>query len=119
MTNLAMPKNYVEINSEEMSYINGGLRIKEDDFALWANSTIIATCFLFTGGATVGKIVAKLGWTTVKKVVKRELIKKGVSKAGAETVCDLLDLYMSWSAGKAIAYLCDNADGKNDGWITF
>jgi len=120
MTTLAMPKNYVEINSEEMTYIGGGLRIAEDKFALWANATIIVTCFLFTGGATVGKLVTKFGWSKVKKVIKRELVKKGVTSAGATTVCDLLDLYMSWSAGKAIAYLCDKYDSTgDDGWVVF
>jgi len=122
MTTLRMPANYVEINSEEMTYIAGGYYTlcSESTFASAVNTAVIVGMLCFTSWATVGKTVAKFGKDKVMDYVKAYLIKRGASTTTALAVVNVLGEWVDWSVGKAVACLTDKYDAnRNDDKINF
>jgi len=122
MTTLSMPKNYVEINSEEMTYINGGWTTicSESTLTKAVDAAVIIATFSLSGSWKVSQLVAKFGWTKVKAAVKTALIAKGISEAKSKMICDLMTCITGWSIGAGVAYLTDKYDASgDDGWIRF
>lgn len=87
---LVMPSNYTVVNSEEMTYIDGGALTK------WQKVAVIGACVAATAALTVAlvygqfSLAAKIMGFTIKQVVR---------KAGAASVVGCITATLGISGG--------------------
>ena len=128
---LQFPSNYVLMDTEEMTYVDGGYRFLSDewygthvtsraDFALGINLAcyIVAAFSGLTAASALASAIAKFGTNVVvKKIGGSVLVKYGLTAVGVGGVLNLLSGKIN--LGYAIACIADRCDGCYDGYITW
>ena len=114
---LAMPTSYVDIDRDEMEYVDGGFYIPTSVISFGVN------CFVngVLGGGAVGTLrtmVRALGKQGSINVIKNAL-RKWVSVQVANKVAGFLGGqlmgYLTFSVGGFVSTMLDKYDGKQDG----
>ena len=131
---LVMPNNYVVVNEEEMTYVEGGICISNFAASLIIDGIVLA---IGIGSAALGlkatisalKYVGKAALTTTKRklislisgclgTVTKALL--GFAIPSALSVASFIcECFMLGSLGGAIAKGLDCLDGRSDGYIRF
>lgn len=124
---MVMPSKYVEINREEMTYIEGGGSV-----ANWivsgAINLAITAAFGGLGGLFIKKSLASLGQasaTLFAKELKAKLIAAGVAYGAAGTICSAIPTVLTLvgdvlNPGAAVAKWLDSKDYKpSNGYFNF
>lgn len=119
---LQLPSSYVDIDREEMEYIDGGYTISLSRST--AATIIDVAAILISAGlstsASVGKIAAKIGWSNLKTKVATAMLKLGVSKLAANTAVSILTTVTGFSLGSAAAWCLDKTDRSGlNGYIQY
>lgn len=106
---LKLPKNYVEIEEEEMMYLDGGFQVHNSIVSFTVNCIFNA----ITGGGTVSFIRKLIGSQGIKKNIIKAT-KKWLSAQADNRICGLvlgaLSGFLSWSIGSFAAKIWDRAD---------
>lgn len=120
---LKMPSNYVDIEREEMGYINGG---HKDIIAVWLAGALINTAITAATGVGVSGIrafIARYGAAQAKRIFTATVVSRLTAwGAGglASTVSTAVDVALGAAdMGSSIAHYIDAHDAyRNNGWIT-
>lgn len=125
---LKLPVNYVDIDREEMEYVDGGWTVCSVDTAgSWIDGAIIAASWAMGLGSAVS-VLRSGGKALVKKVgarMARSIVQKGVRKAlwflsagTAYAVADFVLTVSGSSIGKIAAQCIDSFDrNRYNGYI--
>ena len=122
---LVMPSSFAVMCEDEMTYVEGGglgysFYMKRSVAATIIDVAAIAITAGLSTSASVGKFAAKIGWKTLKKKVKKAMIKIGVSKTAATAAADILKTVCNFSIGSAAAWCLDKTDASGlNGYITY
>lgn len=117
---LVMPASYALMDEEEMCYTEGGIHWKRSYVQKAIDVALIVASAGLSSSASVGKVAAKIGWTTLKKKAKEALIKLGIKAALAKTAVDILTTVTGFSIGGGIAWVVDKKDKSGlNGYIDF
>lgn len=122
---LQLPTSYVEIENDEMEYIDGG-GFGKKWFNKVGNVATILDCGIIavTGGATITSTAAirkiiKTHRGPITRAVRKQLLKHvgTVSGAAIGTAIDFALTAAGSSIGDCIAKGLDRADGRKDGYV--
>lgn len=120
---LVMPSSYVDIDCEEMEYIDGGVWNSVSnigraiDIAIWAGGIVTGTIGLV---GSVKEILRRNARGLVVQSTKALLTKVGLSAAGflASSIVSGLTLFLNMSLGGGIAMALDMVDkNRNNGKV--
>ncbi|MFM1536326.1 hypothetical protein [Helcococcus ovis] len=120
---LVLPQNYVEIEQEEMMYLDGGLSVPT-----WSvTGTITAAVYAFlaaSGGAVAsGGLKVVLGSMGMRNALAAGIVKAlgvvGIKIGNSLAATWLKTIVSGGVSGLAsnIATELDKRDGKHDGWV--
>lgn len=119
---LQLPSSYVDIDREEMEYIDGGINISNGVISFAANMAFNAAL----GGGTIGSVRAvvralgKQGSINVAKKVLTKWVSVRVANKVAGFLGGQIMSYLSFSVGDFIAKALDRYDGVENGvWTVF
>lgn len=123
MTNTAVlqfPSSYVLMNSEEMTYVDGGFRMARNTAAILIDVTAIIISAGLASSAKVGQFAAKIGWTKLKEKAAGAILKLGISQVWANAAVNIIKTVTNFSIGFGIAWILDKTDksGLNE-WIEY
>ena len=111
---LVLPRNYVEIEQEEMMYLDGGVGVPKWPVSMAINAGIAA----LTGGGGVKLLmpfIRRNGSAAARKTFNNVLI-RFVSTRVANTVTGLvlgaINGFLSFSVDAAVTTICDRNDTK-------
>ena len=120
---LAMPTSYVDIDSDEMEYVDGGAWNSVSnignaiDIAIWIGGIISGTIGIY---GSVKEILRRNARGLVVQSTKMLLKNVGLSAAGflASSIVSGLELFLNLSLGQGISRALDRIDKKrNNGLI--
>ena len=121
---LVMPKNFVAVDEDEMTYVDGGgLYQKGVYYAVEFAANVAFNAAL--GGGTISclrTVLKNLGTSGFKKVLAKTLTKwvaVRIANRIAASCANLITGFASLSVGGAIAEGLDRLDGCNDNQIYF
>lgn len=109
---MILPNNYVEIEEEEMMYLDGGYSIN------WSRSTTGRVLDVAIGAISCGfslwvsykYLVNFLGKNTMKTYITKSITRVGIYTGMASTVATFAMTLLNFSVGGAIAYALDRFD---------
>lgn len=107
---LVMPSNYVVMNEEEMTYVEGGGTVK---LKIKNNSFIIGALAAIGGSLTTGKCIAVLGTMGVAIAAAIELGTAGLRTLYAGAFLLSFGTVISTIAGFAVNYGISSLKGKS------
>lgn len=122
---LQLPTSFIEIESDEMEYIDGGGFGKHWYNKVGTVGTVLDGAIIaVTGGAAVSSTYAirkviKTQRGTITRAVRKALLKH-VGTVSSSAIGSALDFAMTiggTSIGGIIAEGLDRADGRNDGYV--
>ncbi|MFR7590800.1 MAG: hypothetical protein ACLUVC_05095 [Longibaculum sp.] len=104
-----LPRNYIEIEEEEMMYLDGGFQVYN-----WIVSLTVNTIFkAFTGGGTVSFLRKVMGSNGIKQNIIKAA-KKWLSRQAANRLAGILlgaiHRFLTWSVGGFFATMWDRND---------
>ncbi|WP_028042335.1 hypothetical protein [Candidatus Stoquefichus massiliensis] len=107
-----LPRNYVEIEEEEMMYLDGGYSID------WSRKTTARFIDVAIGAITCGfslwmgyrTLVNFFGKKTMKQYITRAITRVGIYIGMASSIANFAMTLLNFSAGGAIAYALDRYD---------
>ena len=126
-SNLVLPKGFVELDREEMTYVDGGWFWNNGVSTFWTGVAIDATIMAIGIGIAASGFLKALKFAKIGRIYIRTNMKKFIIAAGFEltsTVCTAIWFVSSIisninSIGSLIANVLDYADGNYDGRIKF
>lgn len=109
---LVLPNNYVEIEEEEMMYLDGGYAInmtRNTASYLVDGAIAVITCgfSLWMGYKT---LVNYFGKKTMKTYITKSLTRIGIYTGMASTIASTAMQLLNFSVGGAVAYALDRFD---------
>ncbi|MFR7590796.1 MAG: hypothetical protein ACLUVC_05075 [Longibaculum sp.] len=111
-----LPRNYVEIEEEEMMYLDGGgIPISFATNLVYTGITLLG---LGAGISAMRKFTAMHGKYLAKKKLKSNLAKVGLG--GASLIASaVIDIFITWTdpVGRALNYADGKIDSRKDGWL--
>lgn len=108
---LRLPKNYVEIEEEEMMYLDGGFLNHVNIVAFGINVVFNSLC----GGGTISTIKKILSSSSIKNGIKKYIgrwIGTQASNRFAGMIIGALNGFLAFSIGSAVAKLWNRYDTK-------
>ena len=121
---LEMPSNYVDIEMDEMEYVDGGGWYQSGVYYGVKYGINMAVNSLLGGGSikAVKSVLAKLGTKQLKSAIVSALKKwvgARVANSLGGTIVSGISGFLSFSIGGAVAEILDRKDGSNDNQIYF
>ena len=120
---LVLPKNYVEIEQEEMMYLDGGLSIPKWTVTGTITAMAYAALAVSGGALATGGLKVVLGSMGLRKALVASIV-KALGKLGISVGNALASSWVRTFASGGIAGLASNIadsidgwDGNKDGWI--
>jgi len=111
---LKMPSNYVLMDKDEMTYLDGGYRLDVDVATAARNIDIFVNIVSLgmAASSTIAKIIAKVGIKWLKDKGTAAMTKIGISTAVANNAFDLILTVSNYTVGNGLAYILDGIDSS-------
>ena len=119
-----MPSSYVDIDRDEMEYVDGGLSISRNVFRYTVTATVIAACAFLGGGFAVSGLRTVLGSYSIKMKLISAIVKgigvlgiKGGNLLASKFVSVLIACVGADFMGNIFDRYIDPLDGNYNGWV--
>ena len=114
---LQMPRNYIAMNADEMTYIEGGywLDMATSTAASAIDITIAIVSLGMAISTSIANVISKMGVSWLKSKGITAITKIGLSIVVAERAVNLITTVTNFTVGNGIAWILDGIDnsGRN------
>jgi len=105
-----LPNSFVDVDSEEMEYVDGGFNMSRDTVAWIADALIALVTFGVSSAITIGSFLRKKGATSGTQLIVKIATRAGIARTIALNFAKALCVVLCFTIGYGIAYLADRFD---------